>query len=55
VLDLGLTFADGTRQVKTVEVGGKSETFTIPLDTAPVAVALDPDVWLLAEMEIVRR
>jgi aminopeptidase N len=50
-LDLGITLADGTRRIETIELAGPSRSVTIPLDAAPVAVAMDPDTWLLAEFE----
>ncbi len=54
-LDLGLTFADGSSRVETIAIDGPSRSATIPLDTAPVGVALDPDTWLLAEFAGVGR
>lgn len=54
-LDLGITLADGTRRIETIAVSDVSRTVTIPLDTAPVALAMDPDTWLLAEFENARR
>jgi aminopeptidase N len=53
-LDLGLTFADGSRQSETIEIAGPSRSVTIPLDKAPVAVTMDPDTWLLAEFAVNR-
>jgi aminopeptidase N len=50
-LDLGITLADGARRIETIELAGPSRSVTIPLDAAPVAVAMDPDTWLLAEFE----
>jgi aminopeptidase N len=50
-LDVGLTFADGTRRIETIALTDASRTVTIPLDTPPVALAMDPDTWLLAEFE----
>jgi len=54
-LDLGLTFADGTRRVETVAISSRSQPLTVPLDAPPVALTLDPDTWLLAEFEVVPR
>lgn len=54
-LDLGLTFADGTRRVETVTVSERTHRATLSLDAPPVAVTLDPDVWLLAELDVTRR
>jgi aminopeptidase N len=48
-LDLGFTFADGTRQRETIAIADRSRTVTMPVATRPVAVTVDPDVWLLAE------
>ena len=50
-LDLGITLADGTRRIETIELAGPSRSVAIPLDAAPVAVAMDPDTWLLAEFD----
>ncbi len=43
----GSTSAPAVRQV---QVTGRESTFTIPADTEPAAVTLDPGVWLLAEL-----
>jgi aminopeptidase N len=37
---------------KTVQLSGKTHTFTFPLDTAPTVVVLDPDRWVLMEVEM---
>jgi aminopeptidase N len=54
-LDLGFTFPDGARQVETIDIDDRSRTVTIPLETPPTALSLDPDTWLLAETEIAKR
>lgn len=54
-VDLGLTLADGTRKVETIEIAETSRTVALPLDTPPIAITVDPDTWLLAEYESVRR
>ena len=36
-------------RVQRVEVTDRESTFTLPADTEPVSVVLDPGVWLLAD------
>ena len=35
--------------MRQVQVTGRESTFTIPAETEPASVVLDPGVWLLAE------
>jgi aminopeptidase N len=46
------TTAAGTASsaVRQVQVSGRESTFTIPAETEPESVVLDPNVWLLAEL-----
>jgi aminopeptidase N len=44
-----MTAAAATPAVQQVQVTGRESTFTIPADTEPTAVILDPGVWLLAD------
>ena len=46
-LDLGLTAADGSTTLRTVDVTEREHTFRLPLSAEPEAVTLDPEVRLL--------
>jgi aminopeptidase N len=49
-LGVGVTSTAGAApRVTTMQVTSRDATFTIPADTEPTSVALDPGVWLLAE------
>ncbi|TDJ70392.1 MAG: M1 family peptidase [Planctomycetota bacterium] len=53
-LDVELRFEDGSTQRETVRMVTPAERFTLQADRAPTAVNLDPDTWLLLEVEITR-
>ena len=53
-LELGVEDSSGTRVV-TVQVEGGTSQFRISAEEAPIAVSLDPNVWLLMEAEFNRR
>jgi len=42
-------------RVETVQMSGAAETFSFAVDSAPTAIILDPDTWLLFEGELSRR
>jgi aminopeptidase N len=49
-LDIGIVSPDGShRLLDTVHFDEATETFTLPLTSAPADVVLDPDTWLLFE------
>ena len=48
-IDVDLVFADGTTQRETLSVGQHSQSFTIPLESRPTGIVVDPDTWLLFE------
>jgi len=48
-IDIGLVVPGGSRRVETVQLRDAVHAFTFSLETAPVDVVLDPDVWLLME------
>ena len=50
-LDVAVSAASGAApSVHRVQVTGRESTFSIPADAEPASVALDPGVWLLAEL-----
>lgn len=52
-LDIGISVAgETTTSVETVHIDGAAETFSFAVDSAPTAVTLDPDTWLLFEGEL---
>lgn len=52
LLDLGFqSNAQSSMEITTVEVTEREQSFTIPLPVAPEALMLDPDTWLLFELE----
>jgi aminopeptidase N len=51
-IEVGLSFSDERRsRVERIELTGRRQTFTIPLDRAPATVALDPNTWTLMKAE----
>lgn len=55
-LDLGFSSGgDGPMRVETVQMSSGAETFSFAVDSAPNAIILDPDTWLLFEGELSRR
>jgi aminopeptidase N len=52
-LDIGISIAgETTTGLETVQISGAAETFSFAVDSAPTAVTLDPDTWLLFEGEL---
>ena len=55
-IEFGIVTHDGAQPViHTFTMDERSELFTIPCDTRPASVILDPDVWLLARIEFEER
>ena len=55
-IEVGLSFSDEPRpRVARIELTGRRQTFTIPLDRAPATVALDPNTWTLMKAEFAAR
>ncbi len=55
-IEFGVIKEEGGQPIiHTFLMDGQSEIFTIPCDTRPTSVILDPDVWLLARIEFVER
>jgi len=48
---VGLADASGSAPaLRRVQVTARESTFSIPADTEPASVVVDPGVWLLAEL-----
>lgn len=48
-LDIGIRSAAGARRTERVELTGAAGRFTVPADSEPQSVELDPDTWVLME------
>jgi aminopeptidase N len=48
-LDIGVTSVAGARRITRVELTGAAGRFTVPADSEPQSVELDPDTWVLME------
>jgi aminopeptidase N len=48
-LNIGLRNEDGALDIRTLQVNTKSQKFTIPANTKPNDLVLDPGTWLLFE------
>ena len=55
LLDIGIVEAQVPRRTETVQISERSHTIRFPVDSEPISVVLDPDVWLLMEEEFGRR
>jgi aminopeptidase N len=51
-LDLAIQGGDGKMQLQTVRVNQKNQTFTVPVNSAPKLVSVDPMVRLLLEAKV---
>ena len=54
-VDIGVTLAGNRTRVERVQLTGRTSRFTIAADAPPVAVDLDPNVRLLADIRLTRR
>jgi len=48
-LGIGVAAATGASQVTQMKITGREATISIPSDTEPASVTLDPNTWVLAE------
>lgn len=48
-MEVKLTYADGSSEIRTIAINQKSQTWTPALNSKPMNVELDPNVWLLFE------
>ncbi len=48
-VEVGVAPATGTARVTQMKISGREATISIPSDTEPASVTLDPNTWLLAE------
>jgi aminopeptidase N len=48
-IEVGLTMANGQMRVERVELAERNSRFTLPSESAPVAVTLDPNTWVLMQ------
>jgi aminopeptidase N len=53
-VDVAIVTPAGTR-LETVRLDGATTTASWPVDAAPTAVTIDPDTWLLADIQTTRR
>ena len=53
-VDIGVTTASGSRTER-VALDQRTRTFSIANDTAPTSLTIDPETWLLAEIQPVRQ
>jgi aminopeptidase N len=52
-IELGIDVADG-RRFESIEIRGRKQSFTFPLDAEPQSVVLDPRAFVLMDAELTR-
>ena len=48
-IDIGITQADGQVRIERVDFAGRTGRFRLKADAEPLAVAVDPNTWVLMQ------
>ncbi|NAS32183.1 M1 family peptidase [Flavobacteriaceae bacterium R38] len=54
-LDIQINYKDGSTVVKTVQVSDRYQKFDLPVEKQVNTIVLDPDAWLLYELEAINK
>ena len=55
-VQIAISFTNNKERIlKTVQLNGKTNTFTIAMDSEPADVLVDPDSWVLMEVKMLKK